>query len=48
MYIDDVIMTSLTRGSSLPQVLGDIEIAQTMKKGQEEASQQQDEVGIVN
>ena len=33
-------MTSLVRGLPLPQVLGDIEIAQTLKKNQEEASQQ--------
>ena len=33
------------RGLPTPQVLGDIEIAQTMKKDQQEAeSQQQDEV----
>ena len=33
-------MTSLVRELPLPQVLGDIEIAQTLKKNQEEASQQ--------
>ena len=38
-------MTSLIRGLPTRQVLGDIEIAQTMKKDQQEAeSQQQDEV----
>ena len=36
-----LIMMSLMRGLPLPQVLGDIEIAQTMKKDQEEASQKQ-------
>ena len=44
MYSDDIIMTSLVRELPLPQVLGDIEIAQTLKKNQEEASQQQEEV----
>ena len=38
MYSDDVI-TSLIRDLPLLQVLGDIEIAQTLKKNQEEASQ---------
>ena len=47
MYSDDVMMTSLVRDLPLLQVLGDIEIAQTLKKNQEEASQQQ-EVRITN
>ena len=40
-------MMSLARDFPLLQVLGDIEIAQTLKKNQEEASQQQ-EVRITN
>ena len=47
MYSDDVMMTLLVRDLPLLQVLGDIEIAQTLKKSQEEASQQQ-EVRITN
>ena len=39
MYSDDIIMMSLMRGLPIPQVLGDIEIAQSMKRDQEEASQ---------